>query len=123
MVVFDSNIFIYVGSGKLNLDIIKGVDASFASISAIEVLGYHKITAAEERKLIQILDAYQLIDLSESIIRKAVELRQLKSMSLGDSIVAATAIEQNCELWTVNEDDFGGLRDLIVHNPLNDKTS
>jgi predicted nucleic acid-binding protein len=118
VVVFDSNIFIYGGAGKLDFVTTEDVEACYASITAIEVLGYHKITAAEARKLMQLLDAYQLIDLSDSIVHKAIELRQLKRMSLGDAIVAATAIELNYPLWTANEDDFSGISGLSVYNPL-----
>lgn len=118
MVVFDSNIFIYGGKGKLKFVTTENIVACYASISSIEVLGYHKITAAEQRKLSQLLDAYQSIDLSDTIIQKAIELRQFQKMSLGDAIVAATAIELNCPLWTVNEDDFSSISGLSVHNPL-----
>lgn len=118
MVVFDTNIFIYVGTDRLDASAIEGIDACYASITAIEALGYHKITAAEERKLARILDAYQAIDLSTTIIERAVLLRQNKKMSLGDAIVAATAIEQGYELWTVNTKDFSHIAELKLFNPL-----
>ena len=96
----------------------KEIEACYASITAIEVLGYHNITAAEEYRLTQILDAYESIELTDAIIAKAIELRQLKNMSLGDAIIAATAIELKCTLWTVNESDFKNLEGLKVYNPL-----
>ena|ERR1039458_10514387 len=118
MVLFDTNIFIYAGAGQLKLSRIDGVEACYASISFIETLGFHEITSVEQRKLTQILDSYQRIDLNDSIISRAVSLRQDKRMSLGDSIVAATAIEENCVLWTVNVKDFSHIVDLEVYNPL-----
>jgi predicted nucleic acid-binding protein len=39
-------------------------------------------------------------------------------MSLGDAIVAATAIENNCELWTANTGDFKHIEGLKLVNPL-----
>jgi predicted nucleic acid-binding protein len=39
-------------------------------------------------------------------------------MRLGDAIVAATALEYNCELNTVNEKDFSHIEGLQIHNPL-----
>jgi len=48
----------------------------------------------------------------------AVRLRQAKRMSLGDSIVAATALEHGLELWSVNIDDFKHVEDLKLLNPL-----
>ena len=118
MVVFDTNIFIYAGVGKLNLSKIDGVEACYASITVIETLGFHEITSVEQRKLTQILEAYQMIDLSESIIQRAVALRQDRKMSLGDSIIAATALERNLTLWTANTKDFAHIHDLNMFNPL-----
>jgi predicted nucleic acid-binding protein len=39
-------------------------------------------------------------------------------MSLGDSIIAATALLTNCELYTNNTADFAHIAELIVVNPL-----
>jgi predicted nucleic acid-binding protein len=50
-------------------------------------------------------------------IERAVKLRQFKSMSLGDAIVAATALENNCQLLTANIDDFSHINDLLVSAP------
>jgi predicted nucleic acid-binding protein len=118
MVVFDTNIFIYAGVGKLSLSKIDGVKACYASITVIETLGFHEITSVEQRKLTQILEAYQMIDLSESIIQRAVTLRQDRKMSLGDSIIAATALEHSLTLWTANTKDFSHIHGLNTFNPL-----
>lgn len=118
MVVFDTNIFIYAGVGKLSLSKIDGVEACYASITVIETLGFHEITSVEQRKLTQILEAYQMIDLSESIIQRAVTLRQDRKMSLGDSIIAATALELSLPLWTANTEDFSHIHGLDIFNPL-----
>jgi predicted nucleic acid-binding protein len=95
-----------------------GVEACYASITVIETLGFHEITSVEQRKLTQILEAYQMIDLSESIIKRAVTLRQDRKMSLGDSIIAATALENSLTLWTANTKDFTHIHGLNIFNPL-----
>jgi predicted nucleic acid-binding protein len=118
MVLFDSNVFIYAGNETIDLAKLEGVEASYASISVIETLGYHEITAAEQRALQRIFDAYQSIELSPSIIERAVALRQNKKMSLGDAIVAATALDYDLELWTANTDDFKHIEDLRLVDPL-----
>lgn len=104
--------------GKLSLSTIDGVEACYASITVIETLGFHEITSVEQRKLTQILEAYQMIDLSESIIQRAVTLRQDRKMSLGDSIIAATALEHSLTLWTANTKDFAHIQGLNMFNPL-----
>lgn len=118
MVVFDTNIFIYAGQGRLELAKLDGVEACYASVTFIETLGFHDITSVEQRKLTQILEAYRMIDLTEPIIQLAISLRQDKSMSLGDSIVAATAIREGNTLWTANTEDFSHIEGLNIFNPL-----
>jgi hypothetical protein len=118
MIIFDSNTFIYGAENKINLSLITKSSVGYASISAIEVLGYHQITAASEYKLGQILDCYHAFELTSTIVQRAIQLRQLKKMSLGDAIIAATALENDCELWTANTKDFAHIDDLRLHNPV-----
>lgn len=118
MVVFDSNIFIYAGNGTIDLSSLQGIEVCYASISVIEALGYQDITAAEQRALQRIFNAYQSMELSPSIIERAVALRQSKKMSLGDAIVAATALDYDLDLWTANTDDFKHIEGLKLVNPL-----
>jgi predicted nucleic acid-binding protein len=118
MVVFDSNVFIYAANGTIDLSKFKGVEVCYASISVIEVLGYQEITAAEQRALQGIFNAYQKIELGPSIIEQAVALRQGKRMSLGDTIVAATAMDYDLDLWTANTDDFKHIEGLKIVDPL-----
>jgi toxin FitB len=58
-----------------------------------------------------------VIEVSQEIGLKAVQLRQRQKMSLGDSIVAATAIIHDCDLVTRDVGDFKGIRDLRIINP------
>jgi predicted nucleic acid-binding protein len=43
---------------------------------------------------------------------------RLKKMSLGDALIAATALENDCVLWTANIEDFEHIDGLRLHNPL-----
>jgi predicted nucleic acid-binding protein len=119
MVLFDSNVFIYAANGTIDISRFNGLEVCYASISVIEALGFHEITAVEQRALQRIFDAYQRVELSTPIIREAVALRQSRKMSLGDAIVAATALDYDLELWTANIDDFKHIENLKVVNPLN----
>lgn len=47
-----------------------------------------------------------------------MKLRQNKKMSLGDSLIAATALSLGIELVSRNTADFTGIQGLTVHNPL-----
>jgi predicted nucleic acid-binding protein len=118
MVIFDSNVFIYAGNETIDLSKFEDTEVCYASISIIEALGFQEITAAEQRALQRIFNAYRRIELSPPIIERAVALRQSTKMSLGDAIVAATALDYDLELWTANIDDFKHIEDLKLVNPL-----
>ena len=118
MICFDTNIIIYIGNGRLNEDIIGDDPIYYASVTAIESLGYPDILSAEEQKIKALLETFTEVPLNESIIKKAIQLKQLKRMSLGDAIIAATAIENNCTLWTANIEDFTEIDNLKLFNPL-----
>lgn len=118
MICLDTNVIIYLGNGVLPADIGKHEPMHYASISAIELLGYPDIRAAEELRLKELLSVLLEIPLSQPIIETAVQLRQLNKMSVGDAIIAATALTQGCELWTANTDDFRHIEKLKLFNPL-----
>ncbi len=119
MICFDTNIIIYIGNGTLNEEIIGSDPICYASITFIEALGYSEILSAEEQRITKFLATITEISLSETIIRTATRLRQLNKMTLGDSIIAATALENGKVLWTANIDDFKHIEGLELINPLN----
>jgi predicted nucleic acid-binding protein len=118
MVILDSNIFIYLANGALDQKAIIDKDISHASITKIESLGFSRIHANELLLLEALFSESYDLPLTEGIVKRAVKLRQAKSMSLGDSIIAATALEHDYELWTANTEDFAHVEGLRIYNPL-----
>jgi predicted nucleic acid-binding protein len=51
------------------------------------------------------------------VLEQAVKLRQRKKMTLGDSLVAATALVHKLTLVTRNTDDFDWIDELSLLNP------
>lgn len=98
--ILDSNIIIY--AGKPEYDFLREFIAeNFPSVSAVsyvEVLGYHKLTDEEK----EFFDSTQILPVSKDLITKAVELRQSKKMTLGDALIAATALVNNLVLIANN---------------------
>ncbi len=68
-------------------------------MSVVEVLGIHKLTAEEKRQFEAFFAASEVLPINAGVISKAVSLRQSRKMSLGDSLVAATAMEFGRELF------------------------
>lgn len=118
MVCLDTNIIIYLGNGTLNEDIVGNEPICYASVTLIESLGYPDILSAEEQRIKELFATMTEVPLSEPVLKTAIQLRQLKKMSIGDSIVAATALENGKVLWTANIDDFRHIENLKLINPL-----
>lgn len=117
-VILDTNVCIYLADGTINKEVISNVDVIFASVTKIEALGYGKITTQQESYLTQLFLMFEQYELSNSVISKAIQLRVQKRMGLGDAIIAATALDAQCELWTANYKDFEHIYGLQLHNPL-----
>jgi predicted nucleic acid-binding protein len=118
MIILDSNIFIYLANGTLDRKIISNEDISHASITKIESLGFPRIHANELLLLETVFGESYNLPLTEGIAERATKLHQVKNMSLGDAIIAATALEHDSELWTANEEDFIHISGIRVYNPL-----
>lgn len=118
MIILDTNIFIYLANGFLDRNSIANYDVSHASITKVEGLGLTTIPANELLLLEALFDESYSLPLSDIIINRAIRVRQAKRMSLGDSIIAATALEHGLVLWTANTRDFAHIHDLNVFNPV-----
>jgi len=118
MILLDSNIFIYLASGMLDRKTVMGKDISHASITKIECLGFSRIHANELLLLEALFSESYDLPLTDGVVEQAIKLRQAKGMSLGDAIIAATALEHDYELWTANVDDFAHIENLRIRNPV-----
>ena len=117
--LLDSNIIIYA-SKREHAKLRGFINEEFHSVSAIsriEVLGYHHLVEREREYLDKFFDAANVLSISDSVITRAVQLRQIRRMSLGDAIVAGTALVHHLDLMTRNVRDFSWITDLSVINP------
>lgn len=116
----DSNILIYASKppGQKARDFIRQHTPLVSSISQIEVLGYHRLSTNE----IQLLNAFftqaTVLPLSVPVVREAILLRQQRKLSLGDAIVAATALIHHLTLATHNTSDFAWITGLKLIDPM-----
>ncbi|HEY1835388.1 MAG TPA: type II toxin-antitoxin system VapC family toxin [Candidatus Saccharimonadales bacterium] len=118
MILLDTNICIYLANQTLSGDALGDEDIAYASVTRIEALGFHSLSVGEEHQLIRLFNASMQYDLSETVIVRAIAIRQIKRMGLGDAIIAAMALEYDCELWTANTADFEHIQELKLVNPL-----
>jgi predicted nucleic acid-binding protein len=61
--------------------------------------------------------ASTVLPISDDVILRATKLRQRKKLTLGDALIAATALVHGLTLVTRNEPDFLWLTELQVLNP------
>ena len=122
MRLLDSNIVIYAVQPAHDWLRVEITSQPFAVSQAtrVEVLGWHQITPEDQQDLEEFLSTGTLLTITDAVADKAVELRQQKKMSLGDSFIAATALVHRYELATRNTDDFKHIPDLSLFNPFDE---
>lgn len=88
-----------------------------ASVTVAEI--YFGMRKSEKRKTLELVRRFKMVHFD-----KAVSLRILRfqfdfmnRMSIPDSIVGATAIEYDFQLWTNNRQDFDFLPGVRFYNP------
>ena len=118
--LLDSNIIIYAAQPQHEAlrRFIAANPAAVSAISYVEVLGYHNLTDDAGRDLTQFFQAARVLPLDQPVLDHAVSLRQRRRMSLGDSLVAATALVHGLTLVTRNTVDFRAIEGLSLHDPL-----
>jgi toxin FitB len=100
------------------LPLLTDADSFVSEISMIEVLGFHKLNAIDKTYYEIFFNNISIIPIDRTIVLKAIELRQSKRMSLGDAIIASTALIYNLELHTNNDVDFMWISQLRVIKPM-----
>jgi hypothetical protein len=92
-------------------------DYAHSSISYLEVLGFPKITAAEQQKYQAFFASTKTLPLTQPILERAARLRQQKKMSLGDALVAGTVLEHQLKLISRDKSDFAWITNLQAFDP------
>ena len=122
--LIDSNVIIYAAQPH-HIDLRQFIDEitpSVSVVSYIEVFGYHKLGEDERQYLEQFFQKTEILPLSDTVMHRAVGLRQQRRMSLGDAIIAATAIVHDHILVTHNVQDFLWISELNLLDPLTEGT-
>ena len=115
----DSNILIYAAQPAYpHLRQFIAVHApAVSAVSYVEVLGYHQLDGEERQYLEAFFRLARVLPLSPAVLNQAVVLRQQRKMSLGDALVAGTALVHRLTLVTRNVEDFQWIQGLSLLNP------
>ena len=120
MILLDTNILIEIL--KNNQETIKRVQSfndelAISSVTSMELI-YGAFNKAEIRQIEAFLLSFRIIWVDSKISKKAYNLIKKYSKShnldIPDSLIAATAIENNIELFTYNLKDFKFIKGLEI---------
>lgn len=117
--LLDSNLLIYSANPDSSFlrPLVLNPDNYVSAISQVETLGFHKLTAADATYLNSVFAILGILPVSQAIILRAIILRQQRRLSLGDALIAATALEYDLAVATRNTADFLPVSGLLVYNP------
>jgi predicted nucleic acid-binding protein len=120
MILLDSNLLIY--SVQKEHDALRQwiltIQPSYSIISKVEVLGYWNLSSEQAQAIAAVLSPMREISLTSRQCERAITLRQQRKMSLGDALIAATAIDHELTLATRNTKDFDWISGLTLINPM-----
>jgi hypothetical protein len=125
--LLDSNIVIYALRLAPEFDPVRefvGRHAPMVSaISRLEVLGFPGIADQPRRSLEAFFASAIVLPVSPDVLDNAIALRQQRRMTLGDAIIAATALVHGRPLATHNTRDFRWIAGLELVDPLTPATT
>jgi toxin FitB len=121
--LLDSNIIIYAAQPEHTAlrQFITDHAPAVSVISYIEVLGYHRLSEEEHQFLERFFQAAEVLSLSDAVVQWAIRLRQRRRMTLGDAIMAGTAVAHGRILVTHNTDDFRWINEIQLLDPLTER--
>ena len=111
--VFDTNVFLYLQSGREDLINIFNESSVFISvITELELLSFKGLDSTAESELRQSLKSCFVVDLETPIREKAIELRKNYQLKLPDALIAATAVHLQLPLISADK-DYTAIEELM----------
>jgi len=123
--LIDTNIIIYYLDDKIpeneieRLENILSMSFNISTITKIEVLGWHKITKSEKKRIEKFLSNAQVFYIDKVIEQKSIEIKQKYKIATPDIIIGATALENHFTIVSRNEKDFKKINGIKIYNPFN----
>jgi len=110
MILLDTNIIIYLLEGKL-AELPDSAQVCVSVITEIELLSHHRLNAAGERAIRELIARVAVVDLTPPIKEQAIVLRRQHRLTVPDAIIVGTAVSLDAELIT-NDTRLSGLPDV-----------
>jgi predicted nucleic acid-binding protein len=75
---------------------------AYSAITRMELLSYPKITESEQAAIMLLLNRMEYLPITAAIEEQAISYRRQKKGKLPDAIIAATALQHQLELLTLD---------------------
>ncbi|RMG25682.1 MAG: type II toxin-antitoxin system VapC family toxin [Bacteroidetes bacterium] len=120
MKLLDSNILIYSARNEYAFlrPLVSDPENAVSAFTLLEVLGYHALSEVDRTYFETAFQILKILPVDQSVISQAIALRQSRKISSADAIIAATALLENCELLSRNEQDLNWISELKLVNPI-----
>ncbi len=102
----DTNAIIYLLTGNECMKPFLFKKLGMSIITVMELLSFPDITADEDARLRKFMRVCKVIDISDEIKEKTIQIRRTYRTKLPDSIIAATAIINDVSLITADNGIF-----------------
>ena len=121
--LIDTNILIYHTEGsEVVCNFIKDALAQKAFnvsvLTKIEFLGWDKHSPEGFEKCKRLINLSNVYLIDDDITERTIELKRRAKIKLADAVIAATALVNNFKLVTKNVDDYKGVKEPEIFNPL-----
>jgi hypothetical protein len=97
-----------------------GVTVIYSAISRIEVLGFPKLSEQEETAVRRLLNEFEEVAITNTVIERAIQIRKLVKIKIPDALIAASADTAQATVITRNTGDFQRVPGLIAVHPDNE---
>jgi predicted nucleic acid-binding protein len=118
--LIDTNVIIDAIANKLPdgaTQLLVSNELIVSAVTKIETLGWKNAPKQELNTIYDLMGIAVIVQIDDTVIDKAILIRQRKIIKLGDAIIAATALVHHYTLVTRNIADFKGIEDLKLINP------
>jgi len=112
-VLLDTNIVLYLLKGDDKLEgLLQGTTVFLSVITKVELLSHPVLDEAAEKVIRELLDQANVMEFSNVIQERTIQLRRKYKMKLPDAVIAATAAFLNVQLITADK-QFAKLKDEL----------
>ncbi len=111
--LLDTNILLYALKGLADVRLYFDIPPSISVVTEIEILGVKEMSDEEIKVRETVVEYCQIIPITNSIKRKAIELKRKIKLAVPDALIAATAIEGDLSLVTADK-GFKRIKELSL---------